>query len=288
MRLTEKLKHAFVITAEVDPPRGADPTPTLQQALILRGYVDAVNVSDAPMANVRMNSFMLAHLIQARTGVEVISHLTARDRNVIALQADLLGAWALGVKNVLVLGGDPPERGDHPWAKAVYEFGAVELARAVSKLNGGTSLAGRELEGKPDFSVGVAVNPGAADLTAETEKFLAKVEAGASFAQTQPVFEVDTALQFLEALGGKSPVPILWGVLPLRSARMARNVASWTRVPGWLLKDVEKRGKEAGMEAAQKVLADLHGAGLAGAHLYPLGKVELLREMLRPIGTRLS
>ena len=162
MRLTEKLKHTFVITAEVDPPRGADPAPTLQQALILRGYVDAVNVSDAPMANLRMNSFMLAHLIQSRTGVEVIPHLTARDRNAIALQADLLGAWALGVRNVLVLGGDPPERGDHPWAKAVYEFGAVELANAVSKLNRGSNLSGGQLEGSTDYSIGVAVNPGAA------------------------------------------------------------------------------------------------------------------------------
>jgi len=288
MRLTEKLKHTFVLTAEVDPPRGADPTSTLQQALILRGYVDAVNVSDAPMANLRMNSFMLAHLIQSRTGVEVIPHLTARDRNAIALQADLLGAWALGVRNVLVLGGDPPERGDHPWAKAVYEFGAVELARTVNKLNRGSNLSDGELEGGTDYSVGVAVNPGAADLALEADKFLAKIEAGASFAQTQPVFEADTAVRFLDALGGKSPIPILWGVLPLRSPRMARNVARWTEVPGWLLADVEKRGKTAGMEAAQRVLADLHAAGMAGAHLYPLGKVELLREMLKPIGARLS
>jgi len=288
MRLTEKLKHAFVITAEVDPPRGADPNPTLQQAMILRGYVDAVNVSDAPMANLRMNSFMLAHLIQNRTGVEVIPHLTARDRNAIALQADLLGGWALGVRNVLVLGGDPPERGDHPWAKAVYEFGAVELADAVSKLNQGINLAGGELEGGTDYSIGVAVNPGAADLELEVEKFRAKIESGASFAQSQPVFEVETAQRFLEALGGESPIPILWGVLPLRSARMARNVSRWTEVPRWLLTDVERRGKLAGMEAAQKVISELHGAGMAGVHLYPLGRVELLREMLKPIGSRLS
>jgi len=288
MRLTEKLKHTFIITAEVDPPRGADPTPTLQQALILRGYVDAVNVSDAPMANLRMNSFMLAHLIQSRTGVEVIPHLTARDRNAIALQADLLGAWALGVRNVLVLGGDPPERGDHPWAKAVYEFGAVELASAVSKLNRGSNLSGGQLEGSTDYSIGVAVNPGAADIELEIEKFRAKIEAGASFAQSQPVFEVETAQRFVKALGGKSPIPILWGVLPLRSARMARNVSRWTEVPQWLLTDIETRGKAAGMEAAQRVLGELHSAGMAGAHLYPLGKVELLREMLKPIGTRLS
>lgn len=288
MRISEKLKHTFVITAEVDPPRGADPTPTLQQALVLRGYVDAVNVSDAPMANLRMNSFMLAHLIQSRTGIEVIPHLTARDRNAIALQADLLGAWALGVHNVLVLGGDPPERGDHPWAKAVYEFGAVELAQAVSKLNNGSNLAGGALDGHTEYSVGVAVNPGAADLTLEVEKFLAKMEAGASFAQTQPVFEVDTVSRFLGALGGESPIPILWGVLPLLSPKMARNVSRWTEVPQWLLTDIETRGKAAGMEAAQRVLGELHSAGMAGAHLYPLGKVELLREMLRPIGTRLS
>jgi len=288
MRINDKLKHTFVITAEVDPPRGADPSPTIQQALTLRGYVDAVNISDAPMANLRMNSFMLAHLIKNRTGVEVIPHLTARDRNAIAIQADLLGAWALGVKNVLVLGGDPPERGDHPWAKPVYEFGAVELARAVSRLNDGTNLSGGELEGHTEFSVGVAVNPGAADVEIEVSKFMAKVEAGALFAQSQPVFDVEKALFFLEALGGSSPIPILWGVLPLRSAKMAANVSRWTEVPGWLLADVEKRGRLAGMEAAQRVLADLHAADMAGAHLYPLGRVELLKEMLKPLGSRLT
>ena len=288
MRLIDKLTKSFVLTAEVDPPRGADPGPTLKQALLLRGYVDAVNVSDAPMANLRMNSFMLAHLIQHHTGVEAIPHLTARDRNVLALQADLLGAWALGVKNVLVLGGDPPERGDHPRAKPVYEFGAVGLVQTVSRLNRGENLAGGALEGAPDLTAGVAVNPGAPDLAAEAEKFWAKVEAGARFAQTQPVFCPETAAAFLDALGGRSPVPLLWGVLPLRSAKMARNVARWTRVPGALVADLEREGREAGMRAAQGVLRELHAAGMDGAHLYPLGQVELLKEMLKPLGARLG
>ena len=287
MRLIDKLGHGFVLTAEVDPPRGPDPGPTLQQALILRGYVDAVNVSDAPMANLRMNSFMLAHLIQHHTGVEVIPHLTARDRNRLALQADLLGAWALGVRNVLVLGGDPPERGDHPEAKPVYEFGAVGLVQTVARLNRGENLSGGLLEGTTDLTPGVAVNPGASDLGAEAEKFWAKVEAGARFAQSQPVFCPETAAAFLDALGGRSPVPILWGVLPLRSVKMARNVARWTRVPEALLADPEREGRAAGMRAAQHVLRELHTAGMDGAHLYPLGKVALLKEMLSPLGTRL-
>lgn len=288
MRLIDKLGHGFVLTAEVDPPRGADPTSTLKQAMILRGYVDAVNVSDAPMANLRMNSIMLASLIQEHTGVEVIPHLTARDRNVLALQADLLGAWALGVKNVLVLGGDPPERGDHPQAKPVYEFGAVGLVQTVARLNQGTNLSGGELEGAPDLTPGVAANPGAPDLAAEAERFWAKVEAGARFAQTQPVFCAETAAAFLDALGGQSPIPVLWGVLPLRSAKMARNVARWTRVPESLLADLEREGRAAGMRAAQNVLSELHAAGMDGAHLYPLGRVELLKEMLKPLGARLG
>ncbi|WP_287371851.1 methylenetetrahydrofolate reductase [Oceanithermus sp.] len=288
MRLTDKLGHGFVLTAEVDPPRGADPAPTLKQALILRGYVDAVNVSDAPMANLRMNSIMLAHLIQHHTGVEVIPHLTARDRNRLALQADLLGAWALGVKNVLVLGGDPPERGDHPEARPVYEFGAVGLVETIARLNRGENLSGGSLESAPDLTPGVAVNPGAADLAAEAEKFWAKVEAGARFAQSQPVFCPETAAAFLDALGGRSPVPILWGVLPLRSLKMARNVARWTRVPEALVADLEREGRAAGMRAAQHVLRELHAAGMDGAHLYPLGRVELLKEMLKPLGARLG
>ena len=288
MRLIDKLSHGFVLTAEVDPPRGADPAPTLKQALMLRGYVDAVNVSDAPMANLRMNSFMLAHLIQHHTGVEAIPHLTARDRNTIALQADLLGAWALGVKNVLLLGGDPPERGDHPEAKPVYEFGAVGLVQTVVRLNRGENLGGGALETAPDLTPGVAVNPGAADPAAEADKFWAKVEAGARFAQTQPVFCAETAAAFLDALGGRSPIPILWGVLPLRSIKMARNVARWTRVPETLLADLGREGRAAGMRAAQHVLAELHAAGMDGAHLYPLARVELLKEMLKPLGARLG
>jgi len=249
VRLKEKLERGrFVVTAEVDPPRGTAIERTLAEVREVAPFVDAVNLSDAPMANLRMSPFIIARLVEEKTGVEAIPHLTARDRNTLALQAELLGASAIGVKNVLLLGGDPPERGDHPFAKPVYEVGAVELIRLAQGLNEGRNWAGGELEGGTALFLGAAANPGARDLALEAEKFWAKVEAGAAFFQTQPVFSLAEVEAFLKALGKAPPVPILYGVLPLVSVRMAERVAAWASVPEALIEALKAEGKEAGYQ----------------------------------------
>ena len=280
MKLKDKFGKVFVITAELDPPRGADPTPTLEEALAVRGFVDAVNISDCPQANLRMTPIAAAHLVQERVGLEVIVHLTCRDRNVLGLQAELLGAAALGIRNVLALNGDPPERGDHPSARGVFELGPIELARAIKGLNAGTSHAGRELEGATDLTVAVAANPGATDLQREVARFHEKVEGGADFAQTQPVFEAATAQRFIDAFGGAPPVPVLYGVLPVRSLEMAQRVSKWTHVPDALIDDLRERGRAAGIEWAQRVVRELRAMNVHGVHLYPLGRPRVVSQVL--------
>ncbi|HEX2864522.1 MAG TPA: methylenetetrahydrofolate reductase, partial [Deinococcales bacterium] len=242
----------------------------------------AVNISDSPQANLRMAPIAAAAIVQQQAGLEVIVHLTCRDRNVLGLQAELLGAAALGVRNVLVLRGDPPERGDHPEARGVFELTPPGLARVVKGLNGGVAASGRELEGRTGFAVGVAANPGAADLAREVEGFLAKVEAGADFAQTQPVFDARTVERFLNALGS-APIPVLYGVLPVRSVEMADRVGAWTGVPEALRDDLRAQGRRAGLAWASRVVADLRALGVPGVHLYPLGRASVVAQVLGPL-----
>jgi methylenetetrahydrofolate reductase (NADPH) len=280
MSLRDKLGKQFVVTAELDPPRGSDATKTLEEARAAARFVDAVNISDSPQANLRMTPLVAAKLVQDAVGVEVIAHFTCRDRNVIGLQSELLGAHALGVRNILCLRGDPPERGDHPEARGVFEVDAVGLSGIVQSLNNGKSRGGRDLE-PTDFSIAVAANPGATDLHLERERFQQKVEAGAHFAQTQPVFDLETVERFLNVV--QPSIPVLFGVLPVRSLEMAERVSKWTRIPEALLRDLETVGKGAGVVWARRIVQDLRALGVAGAHLYPLGRPKVLTEILEPL-----
>ena len=280
LTLKEKLGRRFVITCELDPPRGADPEKALAEARAVAPFVDAVNVSDSPQANLRMTPIVAAHLVQSQVGLEAIAHFTCRDRNILGLQAELLGAHALGVYNILALHGDPPERGDHPDAKGIFEVDAVGLARIAKGLNKGLSKSGRELEGKTNLHIAVAANPGAKDLERETTRFFEKVEAGADFAQTQPVYEIETVEKFLEAFGGKTPIPVLYGVLPIRSLEMAERVSKWTHVPQKLIDDLRNQGKEAGLEWSRRIIKELRDLGVDGVHLYPLGRPKVVEQVL--------
>lgn len=279
MSLSTKLGQRFVVTAELDPPRGPDPEPTLAEARELRGLVDAVNVSDCPMANLRMSPIAVAHLIQRDVGLDVIFHLTCRDRNVLGLQAELLGAHALGVRHILCLYGDPPSRGDHPDVQGVFEVGADGLASLARDLNAGRSKAGRDLGASTEFEIGVALNPTNPDPAKEVARLGEKVAAGATFAQTQPVFTREQVERFLDAVG-TPPIPILFGVLPIRGAKMAANVAKWAKVPPELLADVEARGAKAGVEWSRRLVEDLRDLGVPGVHLYPLGKPSVVGKVL--------
>jgi methylenetetrahydrofolate reductase (NADPH) len=278
--LKNKLGKNFIVTCELDPPRGADPEKTLAEARAVKPFVDAVNISDSPQANLRMTPIVGAHLVQERVGLEVIAHFTCRDRNVLGLQAELLGAHALGVHNVLALYGDPPEKGDHPNAKGVFEVDAIGLTKIAKQLNQGLAQSGRELEGKTSLNVAVAANPGASDIEREKNRFLEKVAAGADFAQTQPVFDVETVERFQNAFGGKPPVPVLYGILPVRSLEMAERVGKWVKIPDALMDALRKDGRAAGMAWAKRTIEDLRELGVPGVHLYPLGRPKVVQELL--------
>ena len=275
-RLEQKLiDKEFVVTVELDPPKSAVADKVCEQARQLVDWVDAVNVVDCPMANLRMSPIALAHIIQSDVGMETIFHLTCRDRNLIGLQSELLGAAGLGVRNILTLTGDRPAVGDHPHAKGVFETDSAGLIRLAAQLNAGKDDAGKELEASPSFFIGTAANPTAPDWPAELDKLEKKVAAGARFLQTQPVYEADAARLFLERIAHLPVFPII-GVLPLRGYKMAKYLAdkvAGITVPERLLRAVETGGKAAGFAAAEGLVQEL-SAFAPGVHLMPLNDME--------------
>jgi 5,10-methylenetetrahydrofolate reductase len=280
----------FVLTAELDPPRSPDLARAIQRARRMAGVVDAINLTDGSLAKVRCSGIAAAAVIQRESGVETIAHVTCRDRNIIALQADLLGAAALGIRNILVLGGDPPAQGDHPDAKAVYDVDPTGLVRLAGGLNAGRNGAGAELEGRTDLMIGCAANPGAADLGKEIEKLAARREAGATFAQTQPVFDAEKVLRFQAAVAESGlDMPILYGLLPLRGVEAARR---FDRIPGMavpphIIQRLERVGPEVeegeGLRIAAEVAAQL-APHVRGLHLFPMGRTQAVLTIAAAIG----
>ncbi|MGE5553790.1 MAG: methylenetetrahydrofolate reductase [Betaproteobacteria bacterium] len=280
--LREKLDRGeFVVTVELEPPRGADPRPMLEKARRLTPVVDAVNVADSPMANLRMSPIACAHLLQQDQGVEAIFHLTCRDRNLLGLQAELLGAAALGVKNILALTGDRPERGDHPQATGVFEVDALGLARLARALNEGRDVNGKPLEAPTDFLIGGTTSPNAPDLEAEVARLRAKAEAGITFAQTQPVFDLEQAAEF-QRRTARLGVRVLYGVLPLKSYKSAVYLATHVpgiRIPSEVLARMERGGPDEGVRLAREILTGLWGK-VPGVHLFPMGDPALALRLL--------
>ena len=274
--LEDKLNNReFVVTVELDPPKSAVADKVCEQARQLVEWVDAVNIVDCPMANLRMSPIALAHIIQSDVGMETIFHLTCRERNLIGLQSELLGAAGLGVRNILTLTGDRPTSGDHPYAKGVFETDSTGLIRLAAQLNAGQDDAGNALEASPSFFIGTAANPTASDWPAELDKLEQKVAAGARFLQTQPVYDADAARLFLERIAHLPVYPII-GVLPLRGHKMARYLnekVTGIVVPEPLIKAVEAGGKAAGFAAAHALVEEL-STFAPGVHLMPLNDIE--------------
>ena len=216
-------KGKFVVTAEVGPLKGTDTTELMEAVELLKGKVDAANVTDQQSSVMRLGSLAVCHLLKMK-GLEPVLQMTCRDRNRLALQSDLLSAAVLGIENVLSITGDLPVLGDHPEAKPVYDLDAVHLLWVMNKLNEGFDMQGNELKGKPSFFPGAVVNPGA-DTEAARElqrvKMEKKIEAGAKFFQTQAVYDPSAFAKFMKR-AGKFGVPILAGIIPLKSAGMAR------------------------------------------------------------------
>ncbi len=266
----------FAVCVEIDPPKGIALDRIYEQVdkVMASGKVDCIDINSGAMARVGMDALIVAGALEAR-GVETVPHLTTRDQNIIGLQAMLLGAWTVGgVRNVLGITGDPPSVGDYPETSGVYEVDSVGLVKILSRLNQGTDWAGKTLGGQTNFTIGVALNPVADDLDNEIARFHAKVEAGAHFAMTQPLFDPEHWHAFLKKLGGKPAIPVLIGVWPLNSYKQAlrlNNEVPGIMIPEPLLKSMEAAGvaaRERGFEVAKEMLAWAR-TELAGAYLIP-------------------
>jgi methionine synthase I (cobalamin-dependent)/5,10-methylenetetrahydrofolate reductase len=268
--------NEFTVCVEIDPPKGIALDRVYEQVdkIMASRKVDAIDINSGAMARVGMDALITAGALEAR-GVETVPHLTTRDYNIIGLQAMLLGAWTVGgVRNVLAITGDPPSVGDYPETSGVYEVDSVGLVKVLHRLNQGTDWAGKTLGGATNFAIGVAVNPVADDLDGEIERFRAKIEAGAHFAMTQPLFDPEHWYAFLKKIGGKPPIPVLIGIWPLNSYKQAlrlNNEVPGIVIPQPLLKSLEAAGaaaRDRGFECAREMLA-WSRTEMAGAYIIP-------------------
>ncbi len=276
MTLKEKLQSGkFTVTVELDPPKSSEASKTINEATRLIGSVDAINIADSPMANMRMSPIALSHIIQTEVGIETIFHLTCRDRNIIGLQSELLGAAALGVTNILTLTGDQPERGDHPQATGIFETDSTGLITLAQNLNRGLDSTGHRLDSPAHFFIGTAANPAADNRELELKKLSAKIKAGASFIQTQPIYDLEIAERFMNEIR-HLPIYVLMGILPLKSYKMAQYLHE--KVPGItipqpIMAEMEHGGKAAGIAIARRIIQNLKQTA-HGIHIMPLNDIE--------------
>lgn len=285
-----KLGNVFLTCVEIDPPKGLRPEKALDGARMLKEVgVDAINVADSPMARVRMSAMTLSYLIQHEIGVESIVHFTTRDRSLMGLQSELLGAHAVGVRNILALTGDPPSLGDYPDSSAVYDVDSIGLVRVLSRLNGGTDSAGAPIGQMASFTIGCAVDPTRSDLVEEARRLRAKLDAGAHFVMTQPIFDIAVWHRFLDVFGGPIDRPVMIGILPLQSSRHAEFLHN--EVPGITLTDAARdrmrragpEGRAEGVTMARDLLAEL-APQVQGVYIMPsFGRYEVAAEVLQGV-----
>jgi methylenetetrahydrofolate reductase (NADPH) len=285
------IAREFVVTSELTPPKGVDLTDMFAKAQSLKGYVDAFNLTDSHRARMAAAPVAVARLLLDRD-IEPIVQITGRDRNRIAIQADILGAAALGVRNFVFMAGDPPANGDHPDAKPVFDLNSNQMLRAGHELAQGRDMAGNPLRGTPILFLGATANPGAVDLQAEAINTRRKIDAGAQFLQTQAVYERATVERFLDAVKPDG-VAILAGIIPLKSAKMGAwlnaNVPG-IRVPDALLEEMHSvagtDGEIArGIDIAARTIRDIEKL-CAGVHVMGLGWEAHIPAILRASGLR--
>jgi 5,10-methylenetetrahydrofolate reductase len=289
-KFQEKIRsRAFVVTTELTPPKGVDLTDIFAKADVLRPCVDAVNLTESPRARMAIEPKSVGHLLLDR-GVEPIVQITARDRNRIAVQADLLGATALGIGNFVFMTGDSPKNGDHPDAKPVFDLTTLEMLNAARSLSQGRDMSGAELKGAPRVFAGATANPGNADTQAEAANTRRKIDAGAQFLQTQAVYDLAALERFVGAAELKD-FPLLAGIIPLKSIKMAgwlnANVPG-VRVPEALLARMQAaadagREEQVGIEIAVELIRGLRGVS-AGVHIMALGWEGHIPQMLSASG----
>ena len=276
----------FVVTTELNPPKGTDLEPMLKKARNLASRVTAFNLTDSHSSLMAMAPSAAAHRLVGE-GIEPILQVTCRDKNRIALQSDLLGASALGVSNILCMTGDPPGAGDHPDAKPVFDLGAVPLLRAVSSLREGKDLGGSELRGKPSFFPGAVANPGVPDVAGEIARMGEKVEAGARFFQTNAVYDPATFERFMSEAGGLG-VPILAGFIMLKSGNMARNFNAnlpGVTVPDEIVRELDEADdrRRASVAIAARVVREIRPM-CQGVHMMAIGWEARIPQVLQEAG----
>ncbi len=293
MTLKEKIAAGkFIITSELGPPQSASAKVIRRKTVHFRDGVDGVNITDNQTAIVRMSS-IAAGKICVEEGLEPIIQMTCRDRNRIAIQSDLLGAWALGIQNVLCLTGDYMSFGNHPEARPVFDMDSVQLTATVSNLNEGRFLSGDSIKTAPDFCIGAAANPFGEPFDFRIERLAKKIRAGAHFIQTQPVYDVEAFSKWMEAVrrrGLHTKIAILAGIMPVRSLKALRHMQ--TEVPGMRVPDAQLRrmeGVKDGEKEGAAMAVDIIKAvkeieGVRGIHLMPLFWEKVTPQLLEASG----
>lgn len=293
-KMARKLEDKeFVVSIEVLPPRGHDVSKTIE---IVSGLeqegIDCVNIPDGPRASARMSSMALASLLISKLKIEPILHYTCRDRNLLGMQSDLLGMYAHGIRNILIITGDPPKLGDYPDATAVFDVDSIGLTNVVSSLNLAIDIGGKRLPEPTGFHIGVGVNPGAINLGYEISRFERKVDAGAEFAITQPVFDIRILESFLKRIE-HCRIPLLAGIWPLfslRNAEFMHNEVPGATVPEEIMKRMKnaqeigsERAREEGIAIARETVVAIKDL-VDGIQISPpLGKYELALEVLKAL-----
>lgn len=286
-----KLGKKFMISVEIDPPKGLDATKAIEGAKFLQGHgVDVINIADGPRAMARMSPMAMSVLIQQQIGMETVIHYCCRDRNLLGMQMDLIGANAINLKNVLVITGDPPKMGEYPDATAVFDVDAIGLIHFINNLNHGLDFANRPIGEATSLVIGCGCNPGAIDMDLEAERLRKKIEAGAEFIFSQPVYESKLLDQFLTKCKAFLKIPFFVGVLPLASLKNAEFLHN--EVPGMQVPDTvmdrlrQAASKEAqrdvGLTVAKEALREAKTMkGVQGVYIFPpFGKYEAVVELL--------
>ncbi|MSP22240.1 MAG: bifunctional homocysteine S-methyltransferase/methylenetetrahydrofolate reductase [Dehalococcoidia bacterium] len=293
--LRDKLAaRRYVISVEIDPPRGVTVRKALEGAVMLKAAgADAINIGDSPMARVRMGALGLGVLIQQRAGIEAIIHQTTRDRNLMALQADMLSAYALGLRNVIALGGDPPPEASQ--SSAVWDVDSIDFIRVLKRLNDGVDFAGNSIGGRTDFWVAVAANPTADDVDLELRRVRQKIEAGADMLMTQPVYDSARVTDFFDRLAATGPidVPVLLGIMPLvsyRNAEFVHNELAGVVVPAAIRARMQRAGEAGTAEGIAIAIEHIEETRalpfVSGIYVMPaFGRYEIAAEVVRYVAS---
>jgi len=279
----------YVVSVEIDPTRGVNPRKALEGAAMLKAVgADAINIGDSPMARVRMSALSLAVQMQQRAGIETIIHQTTRDRNLMALQADMLGAHALGIRNVIALGGDPPPEASQ--SSAVWDTDSIGFIHVLKRLNEGVDFAGNSIGGKTDFFIAGAANPTADDVDLELRRVRLKLEAGADLLMTQPVYDTARVVEFFERLG-PIEVPVLLGIMPLvsyRNAEFVHNELVGVMVPSAVRSRMRRAGEagtDEGIAIAIEHIEETRALPfVSGIYVMPaFGRYEIAAEVVKHV-----